>query len=250
VNTLIVTHHPEEGPGLLEPILRERGWGVDEVGVWKDNGLPDPAPFHLLILMGGPMSVNDDDLYPFLVEEKTFVCRWIEEGKPVVGICLGAQLIAHCLGGRVYKGPHEEIGWYKVSLTEQGKRDPCLGAFPVFFPVFQWHGETFDLPDNIVLLVTSQEYPHQAFRYKDSIYAFQFHLEVTDNMVRSWLSGSDVDEAQQRSIISSLHLHLPAIHQLCRDFMGPFLDTIERFADTRRVQSYANAKINSKPTMG
>jgi GMP synthase (glutamine-hydrolysing) len=250
VKVLIVTHHPEEGPGLLEPILRERGWGVDEVGLWNGNSLPDTAPFHLLILMGGPMSVNDDDLHPFLIKEKAFVCRWIKEGNPTMGICFGAQLIAHCLGGKVYKGSHEEIGWYKAILTEEGRRDPCLGVFPPLFPVFQWHGETFDLPDDTMLLATSRDYPHQAFRYGKFTYAFQFHFEVTENMIRSWLSNSDVDEQKQRGITSSLGFYLPAIHQLCRELMGPFLDSIEHLADTRRKQSYAKAKINSKPTMG
>ena len=234
MHALIVTHHPEEGPGLLNAILRERRWKTDEVGLWNGYEFPDPAPFHLLILMGGPMSVNDDDLHPFLFEEKAFVRRWIEEGKATMGICLGAQLIAHCLGGRVYKGPHEEIGWYKAMLTDEGGRDPCLGSFPVHFPVFQWHGETFDLPDNTVLLATNQKYPHQVFRYGDLTYAFQFHLEVTDDMVRSWLSDSDIDKAKKQSIIASLYRHLPTLHKLCRDFMQLFLDSVERLADTRR----------------
>ena len=90
MKALIVTHHPEEGPGLLETILRERGWEMDTVGLWNGKSLPDPTPFHLLILMGGPMSVNDDDLHPFLVDEKTFVRRLIEVVKPTMGICLGA----------------------------------------------------------------------------------------------------------------------------------------------------------------
>ena len=124
-------------------------------------------------------------------------------------------------------------------LTDEGVHDHCLHSFPVQFPVFQWHGETFDLPDDAILLATSHDYFHQAFRYKDSIYAFQFHLEVTDGMVRSWLSGSDVDEAQQRGIISSLRLHLPAIHQLCRNFMETLLDSIERLTDTKRERLYA-----------
>src|SRR4030042_430920 len=110
VKALIYTHHPEEGPGLLKDILRERGWEVKEVKLWKGEQMPEPKSFHLLILMGGPMSVNDEALYPFLSEEKTFVRRWVQEGNPTMGICLGAQLIADCLGARVYRGDKEELG--------------------------------------------------------------------------------------------------------------------------------------------
>jgi GMP synthase (glutamine-hydrolysing) len=227
VNALIVTHHPEEGPGLLEDILKQRGWDVDEVGLWNGDSLPDPTPFHLLILMGGPMSVNEEDLHPFLAQEKHFVRQWINKGNPTIGICLGAQLIAHCLGGRVYKGPKEEIGWYDCVLTEEGRRDPFLQFFPMLFPVFQWHGETFDLPDGVVLLVSSEDYPHQAFRYRDSIYAIQFHLEITEHMIQTWLAENKGEDANKSRILSALCLQLPAIHQLCKNFMQTFLKSIE-----------------------
>jgi GMP synthase-like glutamine amidotransferase len=233
MKALIVTHHPEEGPGLLENILRERGWEITEVGLWNEDSIPDPTPFHLLILMGGPMSVNDDALHPFLEQEKQFVRQWINAGNPTVGICLGAQLIAHCLGGRVYKGPKEEIGWYDLVLTEEGRRDPCLQLFPMRFPVFQWHGETFDLPQNAILLATAQDYPHQAFRFGDLTYAFQFHVEVTKEMVKEWLGASEVNEVKQQEITSSLPIHLPVVHQLCRNVMQPLLDSVERLIGTR-----------------
>jgi len=220
------------------------------VKLWKGEPIPEPISFHLLILMGGPMSVNNDDLHPFLAEEKTFVRRWIEEGNSTIGICLGAQLIADCLGARVYTGSKEELGWYELMSTEDGKNDPLLRGFPPRFPVFQWHAETFDLPDDTMLLATSHDYPHQAFRFGDLTYAFQFHLEVTGNMVRSWLSGSEVDEAKQRSIVSSLRLQLPVVHQLCRNFMQSFLDSIERLSDTRRERPYAHEKRNNTSALG
>jgi GMP synthase-like glutamine amidotransferase len=228
VKALIYTHHPEEGPGLLKDILRERGWEVEEVELWKGEKIPNPAPFHLLILMGGPMSANEEDLYPFLAEEKTFVKRWIAEGNPTLGVCLGAQLIADCLGGRVYRGGKEELGWYELMVTEEGKNDPFVRGFPPRFPVFQWHGETFDLPKGAILLATAQDYPHQAFRFRDLTYAFQFHLEVTEEMIYTWLSGNGFDEQKQRMINASRDLHLPLIHKLCRSFMQPFLEAIER----------------------
>jgi GMP synthase (glutamine-hydrolysing) len=241
MNALILTHHPEEGPGLLEAILREREWEMDEVGLWNGHGLPDPTPFHLLILMGGPMSVNDDDLHPFLVQEKQFVRQWLNKGNPTVGICLGAQLIAHCLGGKVYTGPKEEIGWYEVSLTEKGRRDPFLHSFPLLFPVFQWHGETFDLPHDAILLATAQDYPHQAFSYRDFTYAFQFHLEMTKEMVTAWLETGEVDEAKQQDIIAALRPQLPVIHQACRNFMQPFLQSIEKGLDTSASKDHTVA---------
>jgi GMP synthase-like glutamine amidotransferase len=130
VKALIFTHHPDEGPGLLIDILRERGWEVKEVKLWNGEPMPDSRFFHLLILMGGPMSVNDEDLYPFLLNEKAFVHRWVGEGNPTIGFCFGAQLIADCLGARVYKGNHEELGWYEMTMTEEGQSDPFVQGLP------------------------------------------------------------------------------------------------------------------------
>jgi GMP synthase (glutamine-hydrolysing) len=228
MKALIYTHHPEEGAGLLRTIIRERGWEVKEVKLWEGEHMPKPKSFHLLILMGGPMSVHDEDVYSFLLEEKQFVRRWVEQGNPTLGICLGAQLIADCLGARVYRGDKEELGWYELTMTEKGKKDPFVQIFPPRFPVFQWHGETFDLPKGAILLATTQDCPHQAFRFRDLTYAFQFHLEVTEGMLHTWLSGNGVGGQKKREINAAKHLHLPVIHELCRGFMQPFLKAIER----------------------
>jgi len=215
------------------------------VKLWKGEPIPEPISFHLLILMGGPMSVHDDDVHSFLLEEKAFVRRWVEEGNPTLGICLGAQLIAHCLGARVYTGSTEELGWYELMSTEDGKKDPLLRGFPPRFPVFQWHTETFDLPKGAILLATAQDYPHQAFRFRDLTYAFQFHLEVTEEMLHTWLSGNGVGGHEKGESNAAQHLHLPVMHQLCRNFMQSFLGAIERLAGTKRERSYAHTKRNN-----
>jgi GMP synthase-like glutamine amidotransferase len=201
---------------------------VKEVKLWKGESIPDPRSFHLLILMGGPMSVNDEDAYSFLIEEKQFVRRWLTEGKPTLGICLGAQLIADCLGARVYKGNHEELGWYTLMVTEVGTRDPFMQQFPRRFPVFQWHGETFDLPEGAILLATAPEYFHQAFRFEKLTYGFQFHLEMTGEMIDAWLTGNGIAEEKKQEINAARQLHLPVIHKVCRSFMQAFLESIER----------------------
>jgi GMP synthase (glutamine-hydrolysing) len=233
VKALIFTHHPDEGPGLLKDILRECGWKVKEVGLWKGEEILETGHFHLLILMGGPMSVHDEDLYSFLSKEKAFVRRWVREGNPTLGICLGAQLIADCLGARVYKGDKEELGWYEIAVTGKGKNDPFLRGFPQRFPVFQWHSETFDLPHDAMLLATAQDYPHQAFCLGDLTYGFQFHLEVTKEMVHTWLSGNGVGGDKRGEINADQNLHLPVIHKLCRDFMLSFLESIKRQTGAR-----------------
>ena len=173
------------------------------------------------------MSVNEEGLYPYLKEEKAFVRAWVNEGNPTLGICLGAQLIADSQGSRVYKGVKEEVGWYELKMTSEGQEDPLLGKFPARFPVFQWHGETFDVPNNAILLATSLEYPHQAFRYGNHTYAFQFHFEITKDMIQRWLFTSEINMSQKRNVLTNLPLFLTPINRLCRMFMDHFLHSIE-----------------------
>ena len=113
-------------------------------------------------------------------------------------------------------------------VTENGKNDPLIRGFPSPFSAFQWYSETFDLPEGAILLVTAQDYPHQAFRFGSLTYAFQFHVEVTEEMLDTWLSGNGVGEDKKREINAPQHLYLPVIHKLCRGFMHPFLEMIEQ----------------------
>ncbi|RMF89548.1 MAG: type 1 glutamine amidotransferase, partial [Methanobacteriota archaeon] len=134
----------------------------------------------------GPMNVYEEERYPFLRDEDRLIKQALETGAPVLGICLGAQLIAKAAGARVWQGPEKEIGWGEVRLTEEGRRDPLFKGFPLEFPVFHWHGDSFDLPSGAVPLAENDLYL-QAFRLGGAI-GLQFHLEVTAGMIRSWLS--------------------------------------------------------------
>jgi GMP synthase (glutamine-hydrolysing) len=126
------------------------------------------------------------------VTEAKLISEAVRSNKHILGVCLGAQMLAHVLGARVYPGGQKEIGWYDVELTPEGMQDPHLAALAVpdtnTAQVFQWHGETFDLPSGAVRLASSELFPNQAFRYSDRVYAFQFHIEVTPRIVHDWLA--------------------------------------------------------------
>ena len=197
----IFRHAATEGPGYFATFLSEHSIPMELFKIDEGVAVPqDAASFSGLVLMGGPMSVHDEDVHSFLLEEKQFVRRWVQEGNPTLGICLGAQLIADCLGARVYRGDKEELGWYEMTVTEEGKNDPVVRGFPQRFPVFQWHSETFDLPEGVILLARAQEYPHQAFRFGDLTYAFQYHLEVTEEMLHTWLYENGVGERKKKEM--------------------------------------------------
>ncbi len=182
---LAVENAEGEHLGYFEQLAEAHGISVEYRRLWKGEGLEGALEYDIIVVLGGPMSVNDEAEYPYLAEEKAVIRRALAAGKPVLGVCLGAQLIASALGARVYPGEEKELGWYDLVLTEEGKRDEVFSAFPPRFEVFQWHGETFDLPPGSALLADSELSPHQAFRVGRS-YALQFHLEVTAEMVREW----------------------------------------------------------------
>lgn len=199
MSVLILKNTPSEGPGTIEDFLLGNGMPYRIVEL-SHEALPDAGEFDSLVMMGGPMSVNDG--LPYIRREEELVREFISKGKKVLGVCLGAQIMAKALGARVYAGPQKEIGWYDIELTEEGGKDPLMtllarpqasGDFPKRFKVFQWHGETFDLPLGAIRVASSALYPNQAFRYGEKAYAFQFHIEVTKEIVYDWLKNEPVD---------------------------------------------------------
>jgi GMP synthase (glutamine-hydrolysing) len=191
MDVLIIKHVDIEGPGLIEDFLTQGRIHYQILSLEPGLSLPKLDDFSHIVLLGGPMNVYEEGRYPFLKEEDLFIKEAIQRGKFVLGICLGAQLIAKALWARVIKSPAREIGWYDVSLTRIGAVDPLFSHLPKTFSVFQWHEDTFEIPHGATLIATSPLVPYQAFRYGDNAYGLQFHLEVTGEMIREWMKTYD-----------------------------------------------------------
>jgi GMP synthase-like glutamine amidotransferase len=187
MKVLIIKHIENEGPGLIEYRLMQQRIPYQILDLEMDARLPKINGLSHLIFLGGPMNVYEEDRYPFLRDEDLFIKEAIQRGKAILGVCLGAQLIAKALGAKVFKAPVKEIGWYDVTLTKMGSQDPLFSGLPRTFPVFQWHEDTFEIPNRARLIATSSPISHQAFRYGERVYGLQFHLEVTEQMIREWM---------------------------------------------------------------
>jgi GMP synthase-like glutamine amidotransferase len=172
-------HVPFEGPAGIADWAADRGHALEIIPLHEGAEPPETGSFDWLVVMGGPMGVADEARYPWLAPEKAFIADAIAAGKTVVGVCLGAQLIAEALGARVYPNGEKEIGWMPVELTDAGRASPVLGFLPPSFPVFHWHGDTFDLPAGAVHLARSGPCANQAFSYDGRVLGLQFHLEST-----------------------------------------------------------------------
>ena len=172
-------HVSFEGLGCIEDWVKRPGNKVTATRCYEDHKFPFVELFDVLIVMGGPMGVYDEEQYPWLKQEKQLIAKAIERGKKVIGICLGAQLIADVLGAKVYKNTYREIGWMPVRKTAEGKQSELLAGLPEEWNAFHWHGDTFDLPKGATNLLSSEGCKHQAFVYGDHVLALQFHMEMT-----------------------------------------------------------------------
>jgi GMP synthase-like glutamine amidotransferase len=192
-DVLLVQNTKVEGSGYLGELLQNDGFDITSVNA-KYESLPDEK-FSLVIILGAPESANDD--LPYLRDEQQLIKNSVEDNIPVLGICLGSQLIAKTFGAQVYKGSKMEIGFYHdLKISNNSK---FFSGFKNPFSVFHWHGDTFDLPDGATRLALSQNYPNQAFQYKSAI-GLQFHLEVNEQMINLWLDKTE-EKLQQISYI-------------------------------------------------
>jgi GMP synthase (glutamine-hydrolysing) len=174
-----------EGPGLLREILESKKIKLNLLKPFKG----DPLPEHLgdgLIVLGGPQGVYEEKQYPWMTAELDAIRKCLSLSLPVLGICLGSQMLAHAAGGQVFRGALPEVGWYPISTTTEGRLDPLLLGISSPFEAFHWHGDTFTLPKNSVRLAGSDYYPNQIYKVGLNAYGFQCHLEVTEEMVKNW----------------------------------------------------------------
>jgi len=187
-------HVPFEGPGMIETWARAAGHHLGATHLYRGEPLPACEDIDWLVVMGGPMSVHDEAVYPWLRQEKRFIESVIAAHKTVLGICLGAQLIAETLGAEVYVNQFKEIGWFPVEATPAAVTTPIGQVMPGRFDAFHWHGETFGLPSGAIHLARSEACVHQAFVYGERVVGLQFHLETTRAGVEqlSTHSASDI----------------------------------------------------------
>jgi len=204
-SAVALRHVAFEDLGLLAPVMEREGWDVAFCEAAVDDLLHQSIKdAELVIVLGGPIGVYDTNDYPFLTSEMALIEYRLSRDLPTLGICLGSQLMAKALGGRVFKGPVREIGWGSVDLTEDG-RSSCLKALQGDDAVvLHWHGDTFDLPEGATRLASNRHYENQAFAYGRNALALQFHLEADPRQLEEWYVGHAVELASAQVSIAGL----------------------------------------------
>ncbi len=222
----VIQHAPFEGPGLIAEWAAEQGHDLD-ITMAITEEFPSPDDLDLLVVMGGPMDADGEDASPWLVPEKHFIAAAIAAGRLVLGVCLGSQIIAEVLGGRVKRGEQSEIGWYPVRLTEDGAREPLFDRWPDEAVVGHWHSDTFDLPLGLEPALSSEVTPNQAFVFEERVVGLQFHLEWDEETLQALFEAcaDDLDEGgpttmSEEEFSAEMAERLP----VCRELLFGLLD--------------------------
>ena len=209
----IFMHVPYEGPGCIEDWILKNGNHISYTKFYEQFSLPDVNKIDALVIMGGPMSVYEEDKYHWLAKEKEFIREAINKEKKIIGICLGSQLIAEVLGAKVYPNKQKEIGWFDINQTATAQNNTILNDTSQQLTVFHWHGDTYDLPPDTEHLYYSNICKNQAFIYNNSVLGIQFHFEVTDKtlyeMVKngsSELQKSETVQTADEIINNKIHI--------------------------------------------
>jgi GMP synthase (glutamine-hydrolysing) len=226
-NILSVQNIRCETLGLLEQMFVHDGYHIEKVNVQNDPLPTSPLGYDAIVILGGPMAVYDN--LPYLQKEQELIRNAMRNDTPVLGICLGSQLIAQAAGGRVYKGRKKEIGWYNVYLTPASSNDIFRGFTDKMIRIFQWHGDTYDLPANAKILAYSDLYP-QAFRIGSAV-GIQFHFEVDEPLIQTWMTEYSADLIAEKIKPESI---LPAPRELeelaaqCRNIYNNFARVLQK----------------------
>jgi GMP synthase (glutamine-hydrolysing) len=234
-NILILRHVPREPAGTLETILTDAGLVYQYVDLFEEVPRDLPLIHSVgLVVLGGPMNVDDVEQYPFLAREVGWIQAAMDQHLPVLGVCLGAQLLAKALGSRVYPNAQKEIGWHPIELTPRAVEDPLFSADGVQ-TVFQWHGDTFDLPQGAVHLARSPLCANQAFRFGSRAWGLQFHIEMTAAMVEDWLNeaerSGELAEANvdPQEVRRQTPMELPGLQAMANRVLGRFAELCPHF---------------------
>lgn len=211
-----ITHHGQMGVALHEAAAK-----IGQYRPFFDGALPDVAEYDALVVFGGEQNARADDTHPYLPDLARRMAAFTAADKPVMGICLGSQLLARACGADNLIGTAPEFGWCGVTLTEAGRADPVLGALPAEFPIFQWHSDTFTLPEGAVHLAQSGTARHQAFRIGRATYGTQFHFEASRAVVADWNRNfPSLVEQQHPGWLSGGHANAQATHGATADAIG------------------------------
>ena len=234
---LVLQHVAAEPLGTLDALIRRRGHRIRFVNFERDpEAIPSIDRYRGLIVLGGPMNVDQQHLYPHLSVELDVIEATLKQNKPVLGICLGAQLLAHALGAKIDRNPIPEIGWYVLQRLSAGADDAVLGGLARESKVFQWHTCRFDVPAQAVHLASTETCAPQAFRYRENAYGFQFHLEMDQPLIERWLAQpAYAEELRQSRLATSAEQirldsqqHISAMQSRAEQVFGRFLDLIGR----------------------
>jgi len=230
-------HLPFEDLANIQVWARNRGHGVTRTLLCNGERLPQMSDFDWLVILGGPMNVYEEEKYPWLKEEKKFIAEAISRQKIVLGVCLGAQLIATVLGARVHRNLHKEIGWYPVSLTPEGEKSRLFKSLPHRFTAFHWHGDTFDIPKEAIRTAGSEACANQAFEYRGRVAGLQFHLEssmasiqrLIQNCGDEFVDGSYIQKPEE---MLSQEENLRQIEKNLKIFLDGLEEEKEKVAST------------------
>ncbi|NOY95357.1 MAG: type 1 glutamine amidotransferase [Chlorobi bacterium] len=211
-------HIPEEMPGGISSWAKQNGYNESYTRFYLNEDLPDATEPDFLVVMGGPMNIYQEEKYPWLKAEKQFIKRVIEQGKKVLGVCLGAQLVAGALGSKVVKNSETEIGWFPVFKTKEGRNSELLNSISDGQLIMHWHGDTFSIPEGATHLLYSEACENQAFLYGKNALALQFHLELTTDLLRGLAALEELPNGRfvqsPKQIIESEELQAEALQSL------------------------------------